>query len=115
MPFVLGVERSLTPRPNADAAACNTMHIFLRQTAQRLRTRVDCVEIIDSEVQSLGCWMGLARGGDVHNLQRHRAAVEIPPRTGLLSANYSEQLAVKLSRLIEVAHFDVDPKQTRDI
>src|SRR5262249_8801611 len=115
VPFVFGVERSLAPWTDADAAAGDAVHILLRDTAECLRTCEDCVEIIDREIQRLCRRVRLSNRGDIYHLQSHWTTSEVTARARLFATFDPEQLAIEGSRLVEVPYLDVDPKQVRNI
>ena len=115
LPFVFRVERALAPWPDADAATGHAVHHLARQTSERLRAGEDRVEIVDREVQRLRRRMRFAGRGYIDHLQRHRAAGEVDTRAGLFSAGNTEQRAVEIRCLVEVADLDVDAEQIRHI
>src|SRR6266550_5638640 len=100
LPLILRVKRSLTPGTHADASTRDTVDILARKATQRLRALEDCVKVIDCEIQSLRCRMRLANRRNVDHLQRHWTTVEVAPRARLLSSFQSEQLTVKVRRLV---------------
>src|SRR5690242_526696 len=51
LPPIFGVERSLAPRANADAAAGHAVHILLRQAPECFCSFENCIEILDREVK----------------------------------------------------------------
>ena len=70
------VEGTLVPRPHADAAAGDAVHLLPRKTAQRRRASEHRIEVSDREIQCLRCRMWLFHGRDIYYLQRHRTTSE---------------------------------------
>src|SRR5262249_3011434 len=113
LPFIFGVERTLAPRPHADGTGGDTVYFFARETAKRLRTGEDGVKVLDRKIQCLGCRVWLANRRYVDHLQCDRTTGEVAARTRLCSPLEPEQLTVKVRRLVEVSHLDIDAKQAR--
>src|SRR5947208_12143711 len=84
-PGVFDVEGTLAPGLDGDRAGGAAVDLLHGEAAERLGASKDGVEVADGEVEGLGERMRHPGRGNVDDLERHVAAVEVDPRSGLLS------------------------------
>jgi hypothetical protein len=73
------------------------------------------INMLYGEIQRLRGRMRYARRRHVDNLKRYGACVEVDAPAHVSAAGYGEEGTVELLGLIEIAHFDVESKELRNI
>src|ERR1051326_3839413 len=80
--------------------------------SELFRALEDRIEIVHREVERLRSGV---RALHLHHLQRGRTAFVVHARAGLLATLDVEKLRVERNRLVQIADFDVESEELRNI